>query len=197
MIAYAFWHSPAAGVTTGAYEAALSTFMDELSGAGIPGLRSCRSIRFEELPWVGGRPAYQDWYELNGTAGLDALEAGAVRAAIEAPHAVIARLAGTGVGGLFAGRSETDTDLSGPSAEPSIAWVDKPVGVAYGTFLAGLRAAIGPRGALWQRRLSLGPAREFCLWLPGDDLWLRDAPATALPPGSLIVRGAVVASSPV
>ena len=79
---------------------------------------------------------------------------------------------------------------------PSPGWVDKPVGVAYGPFLAGLRAAIGPRGVLWQRRLSLGPAREFCLWLPGDGLSLREVPATALPPGSLIVRGTVVASSP-
>jgi len=53
---------------------------------------------------------------------------GAVRAAMEAPHAAIARLAGTGIGGLFAGRSESDTDLSAPTTEPSIAWVDKPLG---------------------------------------------------------------------
>ena len=183
-------------MTTGEYEAALATFMDELSAAGIPGLKRCRSIRFEELPWVAGRPAYQDWYELDGTAGLDALEAGAVRAAMEAPHAAIARLAGTGIGGLFAGRSESDADLTRPSAEPAFAWVDKPAGVGYGPFVAGLRAAIGPRGTLWQRRLSLGPAREFCLWPPDDDPRLHEVPVIALPPGSLIVRGAVVASFP-
>ena len=110
------------------YEAALATFMSELSGAGIPGLRRCRSVRFERLPWVAGRPAYQDWYELDGTAALDPLEAGAVLAALEAPHAAVARLAGTGTGMLFASRSEPDPDLLGRVAEPLIAWVDKPAG---------------------------------------------------------------------
>lgn len=196
MIAYAFWHSPAAGVADFEYEAALAAFIAELSGAGIPGLIRCRSIRFEQLPWVAGRAAYQDWYELDGTSGLDSLEVGAVRAAMEAPHAAIARMSGTGIGGLFASRSEPDPDLRGPIAEQSIAWVDKPAGVAYGPFVAGLRAAIDPGGALWQRRLSLGPAGEFCLWLPGDGPSSYEIPATELPPGSLVVHGAVVASSP-
>jgi hypothetical protein len=193
VIAYAFWHSPAAGVARVEYEAALATFMRELSGAGIPGLRRCRSVRFERLPWVAGRPAYQDWYEMDGTATLDPLEAGAVRAALEAPHAAVARLAGTGTGGLFASRSEPDPDLLGRVPEPFIAWVDKPAGVAYGPFVAGLRAAVEPGGALWQRRLALGPAREFCLWLPREGPSWREAAATEVPPGSLVVHGAVVA----
>jgi hypothetical protein len=197
VIAYVFWHSPAAGVAEGEYEGALALFFRQLSGSGIPGLRQCRSIRFEQLPWVAGRPVYQDWYELEDTAALDSLEAGAVRAAMEAPHAAITRLAGVGMGGLFASRSEPDRHPLEPLAEPRIAWVDKPAGMAYGPFVSGLMTAVEPGGALWQRRLSLGPAREFCLWLPGDRLSSREVPATDLPPGSLVVRGAVVASSAV
>jgi hypothetical protein len=173
VIAYAFWHSPAAGVPEAEYEAALAAFVDHLAGAGIPGLRRCRSAKFDELPWIPKRPGYQDWYELDDSAALDALETGAVRAAMEATHAAIARLSGAGSGGLFAARSESSGDsVDPPVAEPGarvrIAWVDKPASSAYGPFIAGLSAAVEPAGQVWQRRLSLGPAREFCLWLPGD-----------------------------
>ena len=117
MIAYAFWHSPAAGVPEDEYEAVLATFMGELFTAAIPGLRRIRSIRFEGLPWVAASPAYQDWYELEETAALAALEAGAVRASMAAPHAAIARLAGIGSGGLFARRSDSELVPLASSAE--------------------------------------------------------------------------------
>jgi hypothetical protein len=194
VIAYAFWHSPAAGVPEEAYEAALAAFMGELSAAAVPGLRRCQSIRFEGLPWVAASPAYQDWYELDGTAVLDALEAGAVRAAMAAPHAAIARLAGIGSGGLFARRSDSERVPRASIGGARIAWVDKPAGTTYSSFIAGLLTAVEPGGELWQRRLSLGPGREFCLRLPEDGPSPGEVSA-ALPAGSLIVRGTIVASA--
>jgi hypothetical protein len=194
VIAYSFMHSPAAGVAPADYEAALADFIAALAGAGIAGLRRCRSVRFEVLPWVPGRPAYQDWYELDGSAALDTLERGAVAAAMEARHSAVARLAGNGSGGLFASRSDGSSLVFADGWEPRVAWIDKPAGAPYGSFVAGLRDAVEPVGEVWQRRLSLGPGREFCLWLPaarGSD----EGPTAGLPAGSLIVSGLVVAAS--
>jgi len=92
-------------------------------------------------------------------------------------------------------RSNPDPHPRGPIGAARIAWVDKPVGTPYGPFVAGLRAAVEPRGALWQLRLSLGPAREFWLWLPEDGASPGADPAAELPAGSLVVRGMVVASA--
>jgi hypothetical protein len=186
-------HSPAAGVVQADYEAALVEFIAALAAAGIDGLRRCRSVRFRGLPWVPGRPAYQDWYELDGSASLDTLERGAVAAAMEASHAAVARLAGNGSGGLYVSRSDGWSIAFANGSESRVAWIDKPAGAPYGSFVAGLRDAVEPLGEVWQRRLSLGPGREFCLWLPaarGSD----DAPPAGLPAGSLIVPGVVVAA---
>jgi hypothetical protein len=194
VIAYSFWHSAAAGVAATEYEAALAGFVSSLANAGIEGLRGCRSVRFDGLPWVPGRPAYQDWYELDGSAALDTLEKGAIAAAVDASHAAIARLASNGSGGMFACRSDGPSRAPVPGTELRVAWIDKPAGAPYGSFVAGLRGAVEPRGEVWQRRLSLGPGREFCVWLPPASRSDEGSPS-GLPAGSMVLSCVVVASS--
>jgi hypothetical protein len=49
--------------------------------------------------------------------------------------------------------------------EPQYAhWFGKPEGLAYSALFAQLEPVVDQaHGALWMRRLVLGPAREFCL----------------------------------
>jgi hypothetical protein len=195
VIAYSFWHSAAAGVAESEYDAALGAFMRQLLATGVPGLTRCRSIRFEGLPWVPGLPAYQDWYELEGSSALDSLEAAAVTSAMAAPHSAIARLAGHGSGGLFRSRSDLPAAAHFPEgSETWVTWLDKPAGVQYHPFREWLTEAVAPRASIWQRRLAMGPGKEFCVWLPPDGR-SDAAPDVGLPSGAIVVRGRVMASS--
>jgi hypothetical protein len=195
VIAYTFFHWPSAGVAEPEYEVALAEFFRGLlgSGSGSPGLRSSWTVRFDAVPWLSRRPVYQDWYQLTSTAGLDALES-AVRSSMSAGHDTIARLAGGGSGGLFALRSSLDFVTPREASECRVAWIDKPAFAPYGPFLEALAAGGGPGVSVWQRRLALGPGREFCLWLPpGMAMDTRSDPAL-LPPSALVVTGFVVAA---
>jgi hypothetical protein len=194
VIAYSFWHSADTGVVESEYEAALRAFMRQLLATGVPGLERCRSIRFDGLPWVPGRPAYQDWYELEDSTALDSLESGATTSAVAAPHSTIARLAGHGAGGLFRSRSDWPAARFPEEAEARVIWLDKPAGMRYEPFGAWLRAAVAPSASIWQRRLAMGPGKEFCLWQPPDGR-SDAAVADGLAPGSVVLRGQVVASS--
>ena len=64
----------------------------------------------------------------------------------------MAEEAGGGTGGLYRRLAE------GPPPSAKVSWLAKPAGLGYPEFLARLPAA----SELWQRRLALGPAPEFC-----------------------------------
>ena len=55
----------------------------------------------------------------------------------------------------------------------------KPAGMSYPQVFAGIEPALEPvGGSLWMRRMTLGPATEFCV--------LADQPAALAPPFQMI-----------
>jgi hypothetical protein len=164
MLAYVFWHWPAAAVDAAAYEAALVAFHRALAGAGLPGVRDSVACRVEGARWLGdAAPAYEDWYRVGGFADLGTLNEGAVSGACAAPHDAAARLAAGGTAGLY----RLAAGDGGPPAQASSAWLAKPAGTSDAALFAALAAITGRPGvSLWQRQMTLGPAPEFCLLSP-------------------------------
>jgi hypothetical protein len=162
MLAYVFWHWPAATADT--YEAALVPFHRALAAAGIPGFRDSLVCRVEGARWLGDvGPAYEDWYRVGDFADLGPLNAGAVSGACAAPHDAAARLAAGGIAGLY----RLAAGDEGPPAQPCAAWLSKPAGTSYPAFFTALAGVTGRAGvALWQRQMTLGPTPEFCLLSP-------------------------------
>ncbi|HXM86587.1 MAG TPA: hypothetical protein VN889_03040 [Solirubrobacteraceae bacterium] len=161
MLAYLFWHRPAAGVERSAYERELGRFHRSLAHRPPSGLRGSAALRCEELPWLDGAgPGYEDWYLLDDWAGLGVLEQAAVaRGHVSAHDSVAARSAG-GAGGVY--------ELVEGSADPSLAacatWVDARPGRERRSLAALLGDGIDPRcDSLWRRSLVLGPAPEYCV----------------------------------
>jgi hypothetical protein len=135
-LAYLFWHRPA--VESG-YEDRLREFHESLA---IPSA----SFRLARLPFLD-EPGYEDWYLVEdwnelGRLGRVAIETGT--------HDPVAAMSGPGWGGLWQRVSGSDEIPAG-----RIAWTDKPRGVPYADYFAGLDA-----DAIWCRQLVLGPAPE-------------------------------------
>jgi hypothetical protein len=153
MLAYVFWHWPRPALDPGHYVDALLAFHRSLEADPPPGFRGSRVREVEGAPWVPVPRAIEDWYLVDDFAALGALEQAAVAGHRLEPHDRAARLALGGAGGLY-GR------LRGAiGADPGhVVWFGKPASVRYPEFLAGV-----PAGELWQRKLVLGPAPEFCL----------------------------------
>lgn len=166
MLAYVFWHWPAAGTDAAVYEQALVAFHEALAAAAPDGFGGSAVARVEPAPFgpsPGGAPpgaVYEDWYLLSAAADLDPLDAAAVGGRCAAAHATVAAMAGGGTAGLY---RLVAGDL--PVAEATAAtWIDVPAGEPRGTVVAGLStAASGDGRALWMRRMTLGPAPELCL----------------------------------
>lgn len=113
-----------------------------------------------ELPWLGARRGYEDWYPTGGFGDLQGLNRAAVGPALRAAHDRPALAAAGGAGGLHTVHSGRP-DLHATT----VSWVAKPRGTTYGDFHAGLPAV----PCLLRRQLVLGPAPEFCAFgeLPG------------------------------
>ena len=93
MLAYVFWHWPSSNVEAGEYEHLLRRFHAALGDAAPPGFRGSVVFRVAgNAPWLGGTPAYADWYLLDGSAALDPLNVAAVSGACQAPHTAATRL---------------------------------------------------------------------------------------------------------
>lgn len=174
MLAYVFWHVPRAGAAVQAYESAHRAFHDVLRAARVPGLLGVRVARMQRIPWLGGQAGYEDWHFLDGSAGLDVLNASAISEARRQPHDRIAALAGEGTAGLYGLRL-------GTAIAPAVAcWLSKPDGMAYAAFEESLAPAIAEGCALWGRRMTLGPTPEFCLHAPAARPLQQPAEAIAL-----------------
>lgn len=178
MLAYAFWHVPRADAVAQAYESAHGGFHEVLRAARVPGLRGVRVSRLEAIPWLGGKPGYEDWHLLQGSATLDVLNDTAISEARRLPHDRIAALAGEGTAGLYGLRL-------GTSVTPAIAyWLSKPDGMSYTAFEASMAPLATEGCALWGRRMTLGPTPEFCLHAPRARTLPYPAQVLALSPVS-------------
>ena len=156
MLAYVFFHRPAPGVETPAYEAALRKFHASLAGAPPSGFIGSATYR------VGG--GYGDWYLVESSAALDALNEGAVKGERSPHHDAVAHMSTNGAGKLL-------TLISGhPRTEPGFEIrFSKPAGMSYRDLYERLKPWTD-RGevTLWRRMMVLGPPPEFCLTAPSD-----------------------------
>ena len=167
MLAYVFWHWPAEGIAADEYERLQVQFHQGLREAGIAEFRGSTSFRIDgQAPWLGGAPAYVDWYLLETSAGLDALNEAAVAGLRKGAHDVLARAMGAGAGSLLQAR--TPVEFAAIHAARSASWLVKPRGMPYEPFYArvGPVVASQPGGSLWRRQMVLGPTTEFGLLSP-------------------------------
>jgi hypothetical protein len=144
MLAYVFWHRPAAGADPGAYEDAQRAFHLALG-------RDSACFRLARLPFAAD-PGYEDWYLVEDWADLGRLNEEAVDPARRPSHDRAAGTAAAGWGAVYG-------LVKGPPVVPDAAsWVDRPRGQSREALLASL-----PETTVWQRQLVLGPAPELCL----------------------------------
>jgi len=163
VLAYVFWHRPAAGVAQEDYEAALQRFHGSLARNPPSGLSGSATLRAAELPWLAGAgQGYEDWYTLESWSALGVLEAAAVSSGHESAHHEAARRAGGGTAAVY---RLIEGELE-PGRARLAAWVGRPAGEddpSVGQLLGD--GVSSSKGSLWQRCLVLGPAPEFCLLL--------------------------------
>jgi hypothetical protein len=168
VLAYVFWHRPAAGVREEEYERTLARFHDSLAENPPAGFTTSVTLRAAELPWlVGAEPlqgegyaGYEDWYLVENWTALGVLEAAAVERGHAGSHDDAARRMGRGAGGVY--RLLEGSPLI---AETHLAvWVSRPGGAGDPRIAELLEDGFDPaRTALFQRSLVLGPAPELCL----------------------------------
>jgi hypothetical protein len=160
MLAYVFWHWRRFGVQSRDYEAHLVNFHRALNQSPPAGFSWSACLAISNGSWANdGKDAYEDWYLINDSGALDALNDAAVSASRKAPHDAAAAVAADGAGGLYRARSGV------PTTTPKHAhWFGKPDGWSYAKLHDVLSPFTAPRDrVLWQRQMVLGPAREFCL----------------------------------
>ena len=105
MLAYVFWHWPAPSIEPAVYEQALAGFHGALRVSPPRGFLGSYAHRVESAPWLPAgtlAPAYvyEDWYRLETSAALDALDEAAVSSPLREPHDRVARIAAGGTAGL-------------------------------------------------------------------------------------------------
>ncbi len=169
MLAYVFWHRPRDGVERETYERATIAFHRSLARTPPAGLQGSASFRLAEVPWMGARAGYEDWYVVEDFAALGVLNEAAVGRGHRSSHDRAAHLAGDGSAGVYALREGS------PCLDARLAfWVSGPAGAPAELLGDG----IDPSNAgLWRRQLVLGPAPEHCL--------LADEPPAGLAPTRL------------
>jgi hypothetical protein len=143
VLAYVFWHRPAAAADVTAYEAAQRPFHAAIE---VPSA----SFRIERLPFGDGS-GYEDWYLVEDWAGLGKLNESAVDNARRDQHDHAASNAAAAWGSVY--------ELVRGTAEipAGVEWLDKPRNEPSADFIASL-----PHTSIWRRQLVLGPAPEFC-----------------------------------
>jgi hypothetical protein len=160
LLAYVFWHwrQPSAAADT--YEAAQLAFQRALAESPSVGFVRSFSHAIAGAPWANnGGEAYEDWYLVHDSAALDPLDEAAVTAGRRTAHDAAASLAAAGTAGLYQLRIG-----SAPAAPRSAQWFAKPAGMSYSQLFAAVEPALAPvDGSLWMRRMTLGPATEFCV----------------------------------
>ena len=175
MLAYVFWHQRDKTITREEYQAKLKEFHQVLQIRKPQGFFFSLVLEVARLPWMTeGSEVYEDWYILENSAALDALDEAAVTGACHEPHNQIARLAGNGTGGLYRLKNE-EIDSAKLSGIRYANWFRKPNGVSYnGLYDLLHRSHIERQGTLWQRQMTMGPALEFCLHSPQESVEMEE-----------------------
>jgi hypothetical protein len=156
VLAYVFFHRAAPGIQTPTYEAALKRFHSSLAGKPPPGFIGSSTYR------VGG--VYADWYLVEGSAALDALNEAAVSRARSASHDAVAHMSTDGAGKLLMLVSG-----SAPAGAGVEVRFSKPAGMGYSELYEQLRPRTDrAEVSLWRRMMVLGPPPEFCLVAPSE-----------------------------
>jgi hypothetical protein len=154
VIAYVFWHRPAAGADTATYEACLTAFHAALAAHPPAGFRGSAALRVQAAPWLpGDGQAYEDWYGVEDWTSLGGLNAAAVRGPRAEPHDEVASRAAAGAGAVYG-------LVDGPPVLDAVraSWLAKPAGHDRDAFHATLT---GPGRSVWMRQMVLGPAPEY------------------------------------
>src|SRR5690242_14047167 len=138
MLAYVFWHAPAAGIAAPDYERRLAAFHAALRADPAPGQRGTAALGLGAVPWLGGVPGYEDWYLVDGFSALGALNEAAVAGRRRAPHDAAAAWAAVGVAGVMGHVAGVPL----PAHIAWAAWASKPAGMAYEDAHAALSAAL-------------------------------------------------------
>jgi hypothetical protein len=164
MLAYVFWHWPSPATDPEAYETDLRSFHAALSQSAPDGLVRSTSFRIGgQAPWLGGEPAYADWYVLETSAALDALNETAVSGPSQPPHHALTRAMAAGAGTLLNLRQGT-LDLD---AARTVTWLTKPRDTPYADFDATYTSIPRSESAsLWRRAFVFGPTPEFGVLSP-------------------------------
>jgi hypothetical protein len=147
LLAYVFSHRPAADTDVTAYEDALRRFHAELARSGAAGFVTSTTYL------AGGE--YSDWYLVESSAALDAINEAAVSGSRSAPHDAAARMAASGSGKLLR-LANGRPDLEAPYE----IGFSKPAGMPYPALYESVDHF---GGSLWRRMMVLGPPPEFCL----------------------------------
>jgi hypothetical protein len=160
LLAYVFWHWRQPSAERGAYESAQLAFQRGLAASPIAGFVRSFSHGLAGAPWANqGGDAYEDWYLVRDSAALDPLEEAAISAGRKTSHDAAASLAAAGTGGLYQLKLG-----NAPTAPRSAQWFSKPAGVSYAQLFGAVEPALAPvGGSLWMRKMTLGPATEFCV----------------------------------
>ncbi|MBV9579415.1 MAG: hypothetical protein JO057_12575 [Chloroflexi bacterium] len=166
MLAYVFWHWPKPDVDAAEYEQLQRAFHGALAQSAPSGFRASRTFRVTgQAGWLGGTPAYADWYLVDDSAALDPLNVAAVSGVCEAPHTQVAHAMSAGAGSLLGLRADR-----GLAQSPNLAtirhasWLTKPRDMRYAEFYAAVPRLPGAdQTTLWRRQMVLGPTPEFAL----------------------------------
>jgi hypothetical protein len=156
VLAFVFWHWPRTGVGREEYEMRLVAFHDQLAFAPPGGMERSLIWRVSGATWLPSGSGYEDWYLLDNSAALDAINRDAIARTLGEHHHAVARLSGGGTSGLY----QPAQTAAGVTAGTLAIWFSKPAGMSYGDLFSRMDA--GP-GRLWSRMLVLGPTPEFCL----------------------------------
>ena len=160
LLAYVFWHWRHPSASPEAYENAQLAFQRALAESPSAGFVRSFSHAITGAPWANdGGEAYEDWYLVRDSAALDPLDEAAVTAGRRGAHDAAASLAAAGTAGLYQLRLGT-----APASPRFAQWFVKPAGMSYPQLFAAVEPALAPAGgSLWMRRMTLGPATEFCV----------------------------------
>ncbi len=178
-LAYVFWHWTRPTVDADRYESMLRAFQESLLANAPAGYRAGAVFRHGSAAWLPGRDGcYVDWYRIDGSAALDALNDAAISTACRASHDAAAGLAAGGTAGLY----ELRRGAVAPGEVRAATWFSKPAAMTYQALESDLADRLPGGGVeLWCRRMTLGPTPEMCV-LAASAVALPDAYGAASVP---------------
>jgi len=155
LLAYVFFHHAAPGTDVAAYEEGLRRFHASLAEARSAGFISSATYRSGD--------GYSDWYLVESSAALDALNKAAVSGRALAPHDSVAHAAVDFAGKLYM------LMAGSPDGQSFEIRFSKPTGMSYPDLYTRLKPWSDRAGvSLWRRMMVLGPPPEFCFLSPTE-----------------------------